>query len=324
MSDFFKQPHIFVVFFPGSSGNLISSMLDSLITPRESVIISTSGHAHNNSINERKKKGTDFLSMGSGIVSKMQFASNEEKLNYYKEKILQSDYDASKRYVTWSHDYSNIPLYNSLFPNAKILTISSNTLRERLIAMLLKVNKNSFCMDNELPATAEDIALIDRAKKYILALTIRKYYGIHCRQVPDELQDTDLLKYLTYRFYYDTFEFGKFESLHSTVPNISARIKFDPETNDMVLSDPKPLKIEGIRNHYEISFDDILTNSDKIPMVFEHLLDRELTNTDRAQIKETLIQYIEKQEPLILADPMLYINMYKERADKIISEWVKA
>ena len=324
ISSIFERPHIFVVFFPGSSGNLISCLLDSLLNYSDTVNIATSGHAHDNAINERKKQGRDFLCMGSGIVSGTAFTSDEEKINYYREQILCSDYDGDKSYVTWSHDYTNIPLYNKLFPNAKILAINSSTVKERLIATLLKVNKNSFSNDNDLPATQEEVALMNRAKRGILALTIGKYYGVHCRQVPDELQQTDLLKYLMYRFYYDAFNFDKYQSLDATMPNISARVKFQPEHIRMVLADSAPFELRTVKNYHEISFNDILTNSKNIPFVVEQVLGRDLTSNDRDLIINTLDQYVLKQDPLILDDPMQYIDTYKLRADKIISEWRKA
>lgn len=328
MNNIFNQPHIFVVFYPGSSGNLISSLLDSFVNSNDEVNIASSGHAHNNAINDRKKQGTDFLCLGSGSSTKsgLQFETIEEKVNYYKEQILQSDYDPEKSYVTWSHDYKNIPLYNLIFPNSKILIINSSTLKERLIATLLKINKNLFSDDSELPlgpGEGEGRKLLHRG---IIAITFRKIYGIRLKgkELPKELKKKDFVKYIFYQFYYDLFEFGKFSSLNDTVPNLSPKTRLDNETVSVILADPNPIELTNIKNHYEISFNDILSNSDNIPLVFEQLLNRQLNSSEKEQIKQTLDKYIKMQEPLILSDPMLYIEQYKKLADSIVSDWRRA
>ena len=58
--------------------------------------------------------------------------------------------------------------------------------------------------------------------------------------------------------------------------------------------------------------------------MFEQLLNRQLNSSEKEQIKQTLDKYIKMQEPLILSDPMLYIEQYKKLADSIVSDWRRA
>ncbi len=328
MHAIFQQPHIFVVFFPGSSGNFISSLIHCLLDGRaNNITIAESGHAHNNSVNEKKLQGTDFLCLGSGIASQLKFESSTDKLEYYKEKILSSDYDATKRYVTWTHDYLNIPLYNFLFPNAKILTISSNSLNEKLIATVLRINKNIFSVDKNLPFSKDEVLFIKNIKNIIVSSTLKEKYGTDADKIINFLKSADsndipkrhdLLKHIMYSFYYDVQEFHKYDDLNSLVPNVSSNLKF--ENNRMILKENSPIVLDNIKNHYEISFNDILNTSDNITLVLENLIDRSMGVQEIEFIKTSISHYIECQDQKVLANPLSYLDDYKNRANSIINE----
>ncbi len=140
MSTFFELPHIFVVFPPGAGGNFISGMLTRLLHKDfTDLALSSTGNAHANSTS--KLDFSDIISLGLRYDVPM-FASSEEKLQYYKAEIEKKHSSDTDVKISWSHDFSNIPLYKTLFPNCKILVITHDSGREKLAALIQQELKN--------------------------------------------------------------------------------------------------------------------------------------------------------------------------------------
>lgn len=140
MSTFFELPHIFVVFPPGAGGNFISGMLTRLIHKDfTNLALSSTGNAHLNS--SSKLNFSDIISCGL-IYGLPNFNSIEEKLEYYRLEITKKHISDTDIKVSWSHDFSNISLYKTLFPNCKILVITHDTYKEKLATLIQQELKN--------------------------------------------------------------------------------------------------------------------------------------------------------------------------------------
>ncbi len=140
MSLLFELPHIFVVFPPGAGGNFISGVLTRIIS-REftNLALSGTGNAHANSTS--KLEFSDVMSCGL-IYGALKFQSFEEKLEHYKKKIEEKHGNETDVKISWSHDFSNIPLYKQLFPNCKILVVTQDTNKEKLAVLIQQELKN--------------------------------------------------------------------------------------------------------------------------------------------------------------------------------------
>jgi hypothetical protein len=312
-TNFYNQPHIFVIFRPGAGGNFISGLLDNLLRQNFNTLkISDSGRAHYNNIVERKKVGKDYLSFGSGLhFADPEFFTLEEKIQFYKNGIDNSDY-LNQPYVTWTHAFENIPIYRSLFPNGQILSINEDTLKERLTALIMHVNKNHFSNDNQYPFPAEYQHKPELFKELITKDVFSRSYPGKIYQ-PGHL---DLDKLMIYR------HFLKYHKLEKYLDyDLAAKIPYEDNGSGAF----KKAHF-SVNRHYvslcstEINFGDILTRStDKIVREFETILKRQLSSQELQYMAHSLNEYIKSQNSDIISDPKKYLDDIKEKADMIVS-----
>lgn len=317
-ANIYTQPHIFIVFRPGCAGNFISNVLESLTNNQlNDISLSANGHAHFNATVERKKLGIDHLSMGAGLSGiDPEFFSNAEKIKYYRNKIDTTDYE-NKPYVTWTHNYENILLYQFAFPNSKILTITSDTFNERILSLIMAVKKNCFSGDSQLPLVPKARIKIKILKKKLISESFRKYY--RDKKYVSGHDDLDL--FLIIQGHLDAHKLNLNTNLDSIIP-------YEDDDSDKTLSDIKR-KIQysiGIGNTElatsKIKFADILGKDTKtISIALETLLGRVITDREFTYLETTLGQYIKGQDQLLLSNPIAYISMLKEKADTIVSSF---
>lgn len=316
--NFYNLPHIFVVFRPGAAGNFLSSLIENLEYKQlNKMSLSTGGHAHYNSIVERKKLGIDHISLGIGLTGMdPHFFTEDDKINYYKEKIDGISYE-NKNYVTWTHDFTNIPLYKKIFPNGKILVIKEDTLRERLTSMIMAVNKNHFSKDQQIPIPVADHIKPELYKKTFISSNFSKYY-------PNSLYKQghiDLDKHIMYQSHLFCHGLASYDKnlLDSPIDYL------DNNSN-------KNLKFIERRAQHSVGFNfaefadeyvnlkDILSaNSNCIIPSIEKILGKELTADEKEYVAQSLSNYRESQDQKLLEDPFEYLNLAKEKADNIVS-----
>jgi hypothetical protein len=312
---FYDQAHIFVVFRPGEAGNFVSGVINSLLDKKLSELaFSKSGHAHFNSIVERKKLGIDHLSLGMGISGLEQvFDTEEEKIEYYKDKINSTNYE-NKRYVTWTHDFKNIPLYKSLFPNSKILVITSDTFRERLISLIMALKKNHFSEDNQLPLTPDDRIKPRILKRNIIKKFFAKNYNKIYQAGSNELDLFLLLQ--------------AFMSAHKLDldARLDSKISYTDDGTDTSLSYIEKQIQHSISHEHSvladalIEFNDILNgNTQKLSTVIELIIGTQLSSDEISYVSDSLDNYIRNQDASIINSPVSYIKSLKEKADTIVS-----
>ncbi len=310
--EFYQQPHVFLLFKAGSSGNLISAMLDCLINnSTEELTMSTSGNAHNNNIVKRKREGVDYISLGSGIVeTEVKFFSPEEKLAYYKDKIDSYSYD-NRPYVTWTHDFDNIDLYKKLFPNSKTVIITTDSVYETLVGLILHINKNIFDVPANSPLGEFDQIFIDIIKKNMIKRSFKNLYKGKIYQ--EGLSDLDLhLLYSYNQGILNVASYPECELAHRSEPLTWAEEKMIHFFNNGLKSDAD----------YKIKLIDILQAKeegiDNITDVFGKILNRSLTHSELDYIKSTIKNYVSSQNADILNDPYTYLSEVKKKADKIV------
>lgn len=316
--NFYLQPHIFVVFRPGAAGNFLSSMIDNLSLKKlDNISLSNGGHAHYNSIVERKKFGIDYIALGNGIIGvDRQFLTDEDKLNYYKEKIDSANYE-NRSYVTWSHDFTNIPLYKKLFPACKILVIKEDTFRQRLISMIMAINKNHFRDDQQIPLIPADRVKPIIYKKTFISTVFSRYY-------PEKTYKEgyiDLDKHIMYQSHLFCQGLGNYDKtlLDSNIPYIDDNTNPNLTFIERRAQHSIGFNFSEFADEY-VSFNDILTaNPENILISIENILDRELTMEEKEYARKSLGNYKESQDQTLLEDPLTYLDIAKEKADKIMS-----
>lgn len=318
MINFYQQPHIFVVFRPGAAGNFISNLIDNILNQNfNSLKISNSGHVHYNSIVERKRADKDYLSFGAGLSgTDPNFFTEEERIKYYKDGIDGGDY-LNQTYVTWTHAFYNIPIYRSLFPNSKILVINDDSLKERLISMVMHVNKNHFSRDDQSP-----FPFRNRIKpKIFKAMAVKDMFS---KSYPGKkyvkgYADLDLS--MMYKTFLKIQGLEKYldQNLETIVPY------HDDNTNTLLTIAERKAEFSVGRQHaaqsdISIDFNNILTKS-LTPIVgaFETVFSRTLSTTEIEYVKSALNEYVESQNHDLIKNPIEYINGIKEKADTIVS-----
>jgi hypothetical protein len=110
---------------------ILSNNLDQLA-------ISASGSSHTTV--STKNNGLD-LSCGTFIDDQPQFDSFADKVLFYRNKFSISTITTPQ--VSWTHDFTNIPIYRELFPNSKILVVTQESSQEKLAITILQQLKNT-------------------------------------------------------------------------------------------------------------------------------------------------------------------------------------
>lgn len=315
MTNFYNQSHIFVVFRPGSSGNFISGLLDNLLQQNfNTVKLSDSGRAHYNNIVERKRVGRDYLSFGSGLhFTDPTFSTVEEKIQFYKDGIDSSDY-LNQPYATWTHSFGNIPIYRSLFPNGQILSITEDTVRERLAGLIMHVNKNHFSNDNQAPLPAEDRIKPQLFRSAVILDAFSKLYPGKIYQ-PGHL---DLDRLMMYRCFLKVSNLEKYLDY-----DLDTKIPYEDNGSGDLTKKIGQYSVD--RHHISlcsaiITLGDILTSStDKIVREFEIILKRRLTEQELQCVDQSIDEYVKSQNSEIIINPKKYLDAVKEKADMIVS-----
>jgi hypothetical protein len=140
---FFDLGHVFIVFGPGSGGNFIAGLLNKLVKEEFTKLdISIGGSSHTVSTN--KHINGDSLSFGTISDEQVEFNSQAEREHYYIQKINEEYVNVTSPQITWTHDFTNIPVYKKYFKNCRILTITHDSYASRLTSVYMHVTKVFF------------------------------------------------------------------------------------------------------------------------------------------------------------------------------------
>ena len=330
-SNFFELPHIFVVFPPGAGGNFISGILTrTLNKDLKDLSFSSTGNAHANSAS--KLDFSDIISFGLRYNVPM-FNSSEEKFQHYKAEIEKRHGSDTDVKVSWSHDFSNIPLYKTLFPNCKILVVTHYNNKEQLTAIIQQELKNRldpkgfvfiesglyleqwrtafkhsliFALGPTMADVAEEIANDFMNIKYRPLVTFTtinmmiRFYGLEHLVDPSKKMTFDYLNYCTMpRFVQDP----------NYIPKLTDYTLFSvgPAYKDCVTDDCVVMP-------YSVIMDNDLSE-------FSNIVETMIGKLDSTQIdfvRSNLDNYHTKQAPGLMNDPFkYYYNLAKEARDQI-------
>lgn len=146
--DVFLRDQTFVVFHPGASGNFLSNLIRNLKNNSTSNIkIAQSGSCHTMSADVQKE--IELFSCGVFLAQQVKIKpySFDNRVSYYRDQILQHADPNINTGVSWTHDFTNIPVYRSLFPNSKILVVTQESPEEKMCVTILQQLKNILSED---------------------------------------------------------------------------------------------------------------------------------------------------------------------------------
>lgn len=314
----FDQPHIFIVFSAGSGGNFLAGLLNGLLNnSQEYINISSAGSSH--SLLRNKTQGKDFLSFGTLFDEHQMFTSESEREKFYLDNIKTKYKEFSEPEVVWTHDFTNIPLYQKHFKNSKVLVITNHSSKEKLLAVVMHslktfVDKNGITPVNDKLATSalerwrthcgnellelfsqQDVVkmlqdnLNENYKEPLQYGTIRmllKFYGL-----------LDLVEDVPNR--YCIFD-HVFYILKDSVPPFKLGPRLDSFINDSCITLP----------YGYLASNDCNLLTSKIATA----LSRNLSTAEEVYIKESFDNYRNAQSQLLLHDPVKYYLDLKNRA----------
>lgn len=314
----FELDHIFVVFFPGASGNFISGVLDKLVrTDYSDLIYGVTGDAHGNSY--AKITHTDHIACGMLASLEPTFANFQDKVQYHATKIAESytnNIAVSK--VHWTHDFTNIPVYKSLFPNSKILVVTLETTKEKLVAVMLqqlknRMSENGFMFlkedifENHWKKMATDwmVYLIgNNDNTEIITKIINNRTDPRCHPLMAYVSICVMLKY--YGISQHVFEGGVGPLRTDRVNHV---IKCDRPVRDYISEDCVLLPFRSIVDRDIASFLECIEN-----------IYGTLTPSQIEFVTRNFNSYYEKQTSYLLDDPFTFFKQLEKTAFNIVEQ----
>lgn len=293
----FDLPHVFIAFAPGAGGNFLAGIYTGLINRELSDIeISKSGSTHNNlSLNSK-------LSMGTFVDNTLDV---DEKIKYYRESF--SKLEVTQPLVSWTHDFKNIELYRSIFPNSKIVVITQLTKEEQLSITYMNVIKN--LMDPDVVTLMPEAKLKFIQESYRQSCIDRLTEHMSKEQANLIFSNPKYKDIVTYLYIKGMINFYGLQHLvedvsETCLPEITQYgISNRPYDIDKYLTDEcLLLPYSCIMSGDVTKLLDIITNT----------LSRELTTKEKMFVENNFIKYRDKQNLKILTNPMGYYQSLKE------------
>lgn len=307
----FDYDHIFVVFAAGSGGNFVAGLLYKLSTNDLSpLIISDLGSSH--SISNGKKQGQDSISFGTNREENKKFSDLESREKFYLDKIIK-DYKDSVRIITWSHDYSNLPLYKKNFKNCTTFTITCLTPEEKLISVLMHVNKVILSNENDVPIPTEIWNFLKNRLYIRVKENLEKIFGsnIDSKFIFDNREDE---KFKDLVFYLSSVILLNYAGLSDVLSLIN-----EPIRNLSPTDNPR----EFIINNSDIILPYRYLRENKKELLLNSIsktFKRSLSPIEEEFITRSFNEYRNKQEILLLENPFEYFYQRKNSAINKIKE----
>jgi hypothetical protein len=259
----FELEHIFIVFHPGAGGNFIASLLEKVVKNDDaSINVSTSGAAH--TLINRKIAGTDYLSFGTEIDEQSNFKNQDERIDFYLDKIKSEYADVTTSQIIWSHDFTNIPIYKKFFPNSKIIVITQESIKEKIAVVIFNVAKNILDLSAVNPLTEKRMIEVMNMWNHGMRMDLIHLVGES--KAKTLRKDSKLIRYISFSRMMLYYKLNKF---------LESNIEQDDFVNT-VLYPSKELLIMGKppftvgKNYSEYTVDCV-----KLP--FRYLMDNDVT-----------------------------------------------
>lgn len=332
MTDVFNLSHIFVVFHPGAAGNFISTLIRSLmLQDNVELSISSSGSCHLNS--KEIKDAIEYFSCGIFYIQQANIKPHtfDRRVEFYKDKLLSLNETITKPVVTWTHDFTNIPLYRTLFPNCKILVITQESITEKLVITSLQQMKNIL---------VEDLVSVipDEVRNWFLNTWTDSCRSMLCSMVGNEhlsfintmLNDRFNAEYKDILTYASVFRMLDRYDLLPAIDNqpCDDKVNYVSYSGSLINSDKLLITVKPYNeciddNCVILPYRVIMNNDTDILINVMNDLIGELSVEQKKNIVEKLHKYVNSQPKELLENPIEYLQVLKQKAI-LFSEHIKS
>jgi len=295
----FDVDHIFVVFGPGSGGNFIAGVLDKINSSNLSAVaINQSGSSHSVT--------PTSLSFGSTPEENTRFNNLEDREKFYIDKIF-NDPNLLTKTISWSHDYTNLPLYKKHFKNCKTFTITCYSPTEKLTSILMQVNKVILSNESDIPIPIEIWKFLKERLRYRVNEGLKILLGLNIdTSFIFDNRTSEEFKNLVY--YISTLAILRYIGLNDVLMMIKeSPVNITPKFNIRELVSENS---DVVLPYSYLANNDIELLEQSVSKIF----DRELSVEEKLFVVSSFVEYRNKQDSELLTDPLLYFNKIKYNA----------
>lgn len=308
---FFDLEHIFVLFPPGAGGNFIAGLISKIDSKDLSILeIANSGSSH--TVGYNKRDGGDSISFGSHIDERADLKSPEEKEIFYLEKIKTEYHNVNTRIVTWSHDHNNLYFYKKHFKNCKTLTITCFSKEEKLISIIMHINKIFLSAEN--PDVTLPLPFWNKIKeglKFSMKVRLEKIVGkpidfnhiLKLRLGPYK----DLILYL---ITIEILNYSKMFDILELIGENPQQKKMNNNIKETILTYSDVLLPYNYLKNKDFN---LLKNS------ISKLFNKDLNEDELEFLNTSFNNYVNKQDFELIISPLEYFNNRKQNALTIIN-----
>lgn len=305
----FEMDHVFITFAPGAGGNFIAGLLDKINSGLLSELyVSSSGSSH--VVNNGKVDGGDSISFGSNPEENAAFPTVDAREAYYLDRIVR-EYPDPTKIITWTHDFTNLPLYKKHFDASRSLVITTHETREKLVSTLMHVTKVILSDESDIPIPKELWShLKTRLKSYIstkLETVLKTPVNI------DHIFDDRCGVYSDLIFYLSTVALLKYSGLYDVLKLIEEPLDVAPTNRNINIRELISHNADVILPYSYLINNDVGLLQNAVSKVFN----KQLSNEEIEFIQTTFSTYRSKQNTEILTDPLSYFNARKYKAIEI-------
>lgn len=308
--NFFELPHIIIVFHPGSAGNFIANLLNSLINDNlDNLLISNSGDSS-------FIDSDPMLSFGRHSFEDHRFENKQRKIQYYLDYI--NNLNVNQQTVLLTHNYSNIELYRKYYPNSKIVYISLKSIEEKIISILFQIEKTKFdklWRHNWEIDTFKQITAKLNQHWYDQLLPILKDREAVINFIKNKYSEENrlILFYLSLQYYVQKLNLSPIFKGISDQDYINCHFSYSTIDNQIVRAVDKSIESFLDLDCIELPFDVIYKGkTQELIRILTSLFNPEFNQKQIEFIKTQARQYFLKQNESIVNDPFLFCNTLEE------------
>lgn len=310
---FFNLPHVFVVFPAGGSGNFLSQLIKKLMDDSTNLVsFSDTGNAHRGAVELLPNNETFACGIRYGVPN---FSNIDDKINFYKEKIVEIYGNETNPTVGWTHDYSNIALYKKLYPNCKILVVTQWSDDEKLATLIQQELKNRL---DPIGFVFVDDTLYKRIWEMKVFSVLKRWSELSDEVILDIIKNKDdplyfpIVAFVTIKMsfeYYRSYGNTELDLLNFCIQHRCDIDKnFDPTVMYTTLFNIGPHYRDCITEDcVQVPYSTIMKNDiASLTVVLEKVLDKKFSETELSYIQDTVTSYFNKQNRELMSDPHKY------------------
>ena len=321
----FDLPHIFIVFRYGAGGNFIASLVDKVVrSDLTSITVKSTGSAH--TLLNNKHLGQDWLSFGTNPEEKSEFNTEADREQYYLQRINEEYTAISSPHVTWTHDFTNIPIYKKYFKNSQVLSITQDSLTHRLTSICMHVTKIFLDPDVIVPLREPYKTIAFHRWKHevigLMSLTLGYSLSVDVfNKRESEQYAKDIVRYFSLRWLIEGFNIIEFAEETGNEGEICIYDYATYPNPNWSIDDKKMFIIGENYNDYvgqtdaTLSYSYLIDTKPKLLIeAIEKLVQRSLTIEENSFVLREYLSYYRSQNKDIMNDPIRYYKAVKQVA----------